>query len=240
MIIGGKDAIQDWHERIAAVGARVARPFRKLGGFMELFRVHLPARVLGTAATRIGLLRQNSAFIIPVIEEPGGEVWTIIGEEFRAGAGMRLTGFAAGSNDQAEDLRALAIRELHEELGIDPAWLVEVRLIPAFAGANFVSPGATNEQIALYEANVRLPENLSIHRLRSRVRGAAGEAEAVTSQIRELNADLFQNLHNMGEKLGLLLLLLDRARRADKRGCAQTARVVDSILTAAAEGERAI
>lgn len=239
MIAGGKDAIGDWHERMRAVGGKVGHPFRRLGHFLELFRVELPASVLGSRGSRVGLLRQNSAFIIPVIEEEGGKVWTIIGEEFRAGAGMRLTGFAAGSNDKDEELRAMAERELGEELGIDPSWLVEVRLIPTFRGADFVSPGGTNEQIALYEALVKLPKGRSVKRLRSRVRGAAGEAEAVTSHVRELTPELFHSLHNNNEKLGLLLLLLARARRAGAKDGA-IASLVDSILAAATEGEHAV
>ena len=240
MIVGGQDAIADWHERMRLLGARVGRPFRKLGRFLELFRVDLPPRALGSKATRIGLLRQNSAFIIPVIEEEGGKVWTLIGEEFRAGAGMRLTGFAAGSNDKDEKLRAMAERELQEELGIAPSWLMEVRLIPTFRGADFVSPGGTNEQIALYEARVKLPKGRSVKGLRSRVRGAAGEAESITSHVRELTPELFHSLHNNNEKLGLLLLLLARARRGGGAEGGDIAILVDSILAAAAEGAHAV
>lgn len=240
MITGGKDAIQDWYDRMAAHGATVKRPFRRLSRFLELFRVQLPAKLLGAKAIRVGLLRQNSAFVIPVIEEPGGKTWTLLGEEFRAGAGLRLTGFAAGSNDKEEALRAMAERELEEELGIDPSWLEEVRLIPTFQGADFVSPGATNEQVALYEARVRLPETVPVHSLHARVRGVAGEAEAVTSHLFELNTGIFSHLHNNSEKLGFLLLLLARVRKRDGGKSANTAREVDAILAAAAEGDHAI
>jgi 8-oxo-dGTP pyrophosphatase MutT (NUDIX family) len=236
MIIGGLDAIADWYARIRAAGGTAGRPFRRLGKFLELFRVELPPAIYGTAATRIGLLRQNSAFIIPVIETPDGAVWTVLGEEFRAGAGLRLTGFAAGSNDRAEALRSLAERELQEELGIHPSWLLEVRLIPTFAGADFVSPGGTNEQVALYEAQIRLPEGLSVPELHARTHGARGEAEAVTSHVRPLTPALFRDLHNNQEKLGLLLLLLQRARR---RGmpARELAALVGSILDEASLGD---
>lgn len=152
---------------------------------------------------------------------------------------MRLTGFAAGSNDKDEKLRAMAERELQEELGIPPSWLTEVRLIPTFRGADFVSPGGTNEQIALYEARVSLPKGRSVKGLRSRVRGAAGEAESITSHVRELTPELFHSLHNTNEKLGLLLLLLARARRGGTEG-GDIAILVDSILAAAAEGAHAV
>ncbi|MEO0445654.1 MAG: NUDIX domain-containing protein [Verrucomicrobiota bacterium] len=233
MILGGTDAIADWYERIRAVKGKPGPPFRRLGNFLQLFRVELPKAIYGESTFRVGLLRQNSAFIIPVIEEEEGAAWTVLGEEFRAGAGMRLTGFAAGSNDKEEALRSLAERELEEELGIQADWLEEVSLIPTFAGGDFVSPGGTNEQIALYEARVRLPKGMLVQDLHKKTHGAKGEAEAVTSLVRELTPSLFHELHNTNEKLGLLLLLLARAQNGSARS---REGMLNSILAESAKG----
>ncbi len=194
------DAIARWYEKKLADGYEV-RPLRRIGRFIEVVESSRAGE-----PSRIAFLRQNSVFILPVIEIRG-KLFTLLGEEYREGAARKTVGFPAGSLDKGgESLLEVAKRELLEETPLKEEWISGMSEIYV-GGHNYVSPGGTNEQIFYVRADVRLPEDMDITDLEGLISGVEAEGEHIVSHVRELTHDLVYELEISGQKLALLLML---------------------------------
>jgi len=198
------NAIAQWYDRKLTDGYDV-RAIRRIGkNFMEVTESSREDQ-----NTRLALLRQNSVVIIPIIDVRG-QLFTILGAEYREGAAKILTGFPAGSLDKpGESILNAAARELVEETPLEEGWITGISEIDV-GPVNYVSPGGTNEQIFYVKVDVKLPDDVDIHQLSGLVSGVPEEGEQITAYVRkvdELGETFIHELTTEGHKFAFMILL---------------------------------
>lgn len=194
------NAMTSWYERTVALGRQI-KNIRRIGDFMEIVETFNP----DNHARRLLQLAHDSVIIIPIINYRG-KLFTVLGEEFRDGAGETLVGFPAGRLKPGTTIIDEAERELLEETPIKKDWVTSFELIDV-GQKNYSTPGATNEQIHFVKANISLPEGVTPEDLHGVHQGVEEEHESINSIVEELNIDLLPVLGAESSKLGLLLAL---------------------------------
>lgn len=196
-----RNALSSWYERTAATGADI-RTVKRIGdGFMDI----VETVDLERKHRRLLQIVHDSVVIIPVIHFRE-KIFTVLGDEFRSGAGESLASFPAGRLTPGVSIEEEALRELIEETPIKKEWVTDLQLLST-GERNYSTPGATNEQIHFVQADINLPAGVSLEDINGKHSGLEEEGESITSIVTELNFELMYQLGSESGKLGLLLAL---------------------------------
>lgn len=110
-------------------------------GKLLRMRVDQVRTASGRNATREVVEHPGAVAILPVL--PDGTM--ILVRQFRYAVGRTLLEVPAGTREPGEEDRQTAVRELHEEVGLEAA---SVELLLRY----FISPGWCNEELIVYRA----------------------------------------------------------------------------------------
>lgn len=162
----------------------------------------------GNKLPRYIFIRGHAVIVVPLVKnrDTGEERFLMIRQR-RIGNGGNNLEFPAGMLDrEVNAARAVAVRELSEETGLD----VEARdLFPLHDGPLYSSPGAADEGIYYFGCIVSLA-NTAFSSLEGRRAGSADDGESITVTLRKAE-EAERETTSLQVRLGLHLFAAARA-----------------------------
>jgi ADP-sugar diphosphatase len=152
--ITGEFKIQNWIEHVKGAGCRIESvkeicQIRKPGG--ELLFALLDTKVYspeGNKLPHIAFIRGHACLIVPLLRNiQTGEERFLMVKQRRIGNGFLSLEFPAGMLDEESDPACVAVRELHEETGLQ---VDRSELFPLTDSPIYSSAGASDEAIYFF------------------------------------------------------------------------------------------